>query len=200
MARLTGTIHGRPFFQRTAGRNASTLDQWRNGKIRRSSTATNLYSSNGRSDNTVFNQAALDWIDEIAANLQRGYVIAIDYGLSDDDFQGNVQVRAQHRHLDSPFEQIGDADITMYVDWTSIVDVRRQMGCASPDLPINIIFLPASSPTWRRDQSCMPIAQGEARIANAASSGNAGPRLSGARACEKCRSDRAPASGVQIRA
>jgi len=37
-----------------------------------------------------------------------------------DEFQGNPQVRGQHRHLDSPFEQIGHADITMHVDWTSI--------------------------------------------------------------------------------
>jgi SAM-dependent MidA family methyltransferase len=70
--------------------------------------------------NTAFNQVALDWIDKLSANLQRGYVIAIDYGRWGDEFQGGVQVRAQHRHLDSPFEQIGHADITMYVDWRSI--------------------------------------------------------------------------------
>jgi SAM-dependent MidA family methyltransferase len=69
---------------------------------------------------TAFNQATLDWVDSVAANLQRGYVIAIDYGHSGNEFQGNVQVRAHHRHLDSPFEQIGRADITMQVDWTSI--------------------------------------------------------------------------------
>ena len=70
--------------------------------------------------NTTFNQAALDWADSAAANLQRGYAITIDYGYSGDDFRGNVQVRARHRHLDSPFEQIGHADITMQVNWTSI--------------------------------------------------------------------------------
>jgi len=69
---------------------------------------------------TAFNQAALDWVDSLAANLQRGYVITIDYGHSGNEFQGNVQVRARHQHLDSPFEQIGHADITMQVDWTSI--------------------------------------------------------------------------------
>src|SRR6266480_2143987 len=69
---------------------------------------------------TAFNQAALDWVDSVAANLQRGYVIAIDYGSSGDEFQGAIQVRAQHRHLDSPFEEIGHADITMHVYWTSI--------------------------------------------------------------------------------
>jgi SAM-dependent MidA family methyltransferase len=70
--------------------------------------------------NMAFNQATLDWIDILAANLQRGYVIAIDYGQLGDEFDGNVQVRARHRHLDSPFEQIGHADITMQVDWISI--------------------------------------------------------------------------------
>ncbi len=70
---------------------------------------------------TEFNQAALDWVDSVAANLQRGYVITIDYGHSGNEFQGSVQVRAQHRHLDSPFEQIGHADITMQVNWTSII-------------------------------------------------------------------------------
>jgi SAM-dependent MidA family methyltransferase len=69
---------------------------------------------------TAFNQAALDWVDSLGANLQRGYVIAIDYGHSSNEFQGNVQVRAQHRHLDSPFGEIGHADITTHVDWTSI--------------------------------------------------------------------------------
>jgi SAM-dependent MidA family methyltransferase len=68
---------------------------------------------------TAFNQATLDWVDSVSANLQRGYVITIDYGHSGNEFQGNVQVRARHRHLDSPFEQIGHADITMQVDWTS---------------------------------------------------------------------------------
>ena len=66
-------------------------------------------------------EAALAWIGEIAANLQRGYVIAIDYGRLGEEIQRDVRVRAQHRSLSSPFEQIGEADITMPVDWTSIV-------------------------------------------------------------------------------
>ena len=80
--------------------------------------------------NTAFNQAALDWIDNLAANLKRGYVIAIDYGHSGDEFQRDIQVRAQHRHLDSPFEQIGHADITMHVDWTSIARRAEANGLA----------------------------------------------------------------------
>ena len=76
----------------------------------------------------VFNQAAIGWIDEVAANLQRGYVIAIDYGCSDARSCNRVQVRSRHRNLDSPFEQIGDADITMRVDWNSIARRAKANG------------------------------------------------------------------------
>jgi SAM-dependent MidA family methyltransferase len=79
-------------------------------------------------DKTMFNQAALDFVDQIAANLQRGYVIAIDYGFLDEEFERTVQVRARHRNLDSPFEEIGDADITMSVDWRSIVERTQSNG------------------------------------------------------------------------
>ena len=80
--------------------------------------------------NTAFNQVALDWIDNLAGNLKRGYAIVIDYGHSGDEFQKDIQVRAQHRHLDSPFEQIGHADITMHVDWTSIARRAEENGFA----------------------------------------------------------------------
>ena len=73
-------------------------------------------------DDGSFNQAALDWIDDVASNLQRGYVITIDYGRSGGEFHERIQVRAQHRNLDSPFEEIGHADITMGVCWSGIVE------------------------------------------------------------------------------
>jgi SAM-dependent MidA family methyltransferase len=75
-----------------------------------------------------FNRPALDWIDSVAANLERGYVIAIDYGRLGDEFQAKLQVRAQHRNLDSPFEQIGHADITMPVDWSTTVERAQANG------------------------------------------------------------------------
>ena len=79
-------------------------------------------------DKTIFNEAALDCVDQIAANLQRGYFIAIDYGCLQEQFERKVQVRAQHRHLDSPFEQIGEADITMSVDWRSVIERAQANG------------------------------------------------------------------------
>jgi len=96
----------------------------------------------------AFNQAALDWVDNVAANLQRGYVITIDYGRLGNEFQGNVQVRARHRHLDSPFEEIGHADITMQVDWTSIARRAEANGLRIAGFTDQHHFLTGIISTW----------------------------------------------------
>jgi len=78
--------------------------------------------------------AALDWVDNLSAKLTGGYVIAIDYGFARDEFyapyrtSGTLQVRAQHRHLASPLEQIGHADITAHLDWTSLTERAEERG------------------------------------------------------------------------
>jgi len=79
-------------------------------------------------DKTMCNQSALDCIDQIAASLLRGYVITIDYGFLDAEFERTIEVRARHRKLDSPFEQIGHADITTSVHWKSVVERARANG------------------------------------------------------------------------
>jgi len=76
------------------------------------------------------NQAALDWIDNVSTNLQCGYVIALDYGHVTDSFAPAIQVRAKHRHLQSPFGQIGHADITAHVDWRSIAQHAKKVDLA----------------------------------------------------------------------
>jgi SAM-dependent MidA family methyltransferase len=84
--------------------------------------ANQMDSSHGEPprEKGAFNQPALDWIDSVAAKLRRGYVLAVDYGHLGNECDASIQVRTQHRHLDSPFERIGHADITMHVDWRSI--------------------------------------------------------------------------------
>ena len=74
------------------------------------------------------NQAMLDWIDCLSTKLQRGFVIAIDYGFSRAEFREVLQVRAKHRHFDSPFEEIGEADITAHVNWTDLAERAKANG------------------------------------------------------------------------
>ena len=96
----------------------------------------------------AFNQASLDWIDDVAAKLQRGYVVAFDYGRLEDEFQGDVQVRAQHRNLDSPFEQIGHADITMPVEWSTIIERAQANGLRVAGFTDQHHFLTGIISTW----------------------------------------------------
>jgi len=74
------------------------------------------------------NQAMLDWIDCVSTKLQRGFLIAIDYGFSRAEFREVLQVRAKHRRLSSPFEEIGEADITAHVNWTDLVERADAVG------------------------------------------------------------------------
>ena len=95
-----------------------------------------------------FNQAALDWIDIVARNLERGYVLIIDYGHVCGDFKPNIQLRSQHRHLNSPFEQIGHADITAHVDWKTVAARARQDGLDIAGLADQHHFLTGIISQW----------------------------------------------------
>jgi SAM-dependent MidA family methyltransferase len=66
------------------------------------------------------NQSQLDWVDSLAAKLARGFVLAVDYGFAGSEFREMLQVRSHHRLLDSPFEEIGNADITAHINWEDI--------------------------------------------------------------------------------
>jgi SAM-dependent MidA family methyltransferase len=83
---------------------------------------------------TEVSLAALDWIDNLSRKLDRGYVLTIDFGYPRDEFfaphrsAGTLQVRAQHRLLQLPFDEIGHADITSHLEWTSIVERAEACG------------------------------------------------------------------------
>jgi len=76
----------------------------------------------------ITNQSQLDWIANIATKLKRGVVFAIDYGFAGAEFRETIQTRAKHQLLDSPFEQIGEADITAHVNWTEIAAAAEKNG------------------------------------------------------------------------
>jgi SAM-dependent MidA family methyltransferase len=85
---------------------------------------------------TEVNLGALDWIEGIGRKLTRGFVLAVDYGYPRSEFYaaerpaGTLQCRANHRALSSPLVEIGRADITAHVDWTSIAERAEQHGLA----------------------------------------------------------------------
>jgi SAM-dependent MidA family methyltransferase len=83
---------------------------------------------------TEVNLAAPKLMSQIAAKLSRGVILTIDYGFSRTEFyslhrsQGSLQVRANQKKLFSPFQQIGLADISVHVEWTSLAEVAQSSG------------------------------------------------------------------------
>ena len=83
---------------------------------------------------TEVNLAALDWIEMLSAKLERGFVLAVDYGYSREEFfapertTGTLQSFANHRVVPSPLLDAGQVDITAHVDWTSLVERAEECG------------------------------------------------------------------------
>jgi SAM-dependent MidA family methyltransferase len=83
---------------------------------------------------TEVNLAALDWMGSVAGKLARGFILAVDYGYPRAEFyaaeraSGTLQCRANHGVLSSPLVEIGRADITAHVDWTSIAERAEEEG------------------------------------------------------------------------
>jgi len=74
------------------------------------------------------NRSQLDWMAQVAAKLERGFVLVVDYGFPRAEFREVVQARSQHRSLDSVFEQIGNADISAHINWTDIAEAAEKNG------------------------------------------------------------------------
>jgi len=72
------------------------------------------------------NLAALNWIEAIAARLQRGYLLTIDYGYSAAQYyspvrsQGTLQCHYRHTTNYDPYSHVGQQDITAHVDFTAL--------------------------------------------------------------------------------
>jgi SAM-dependent MidA family methyltransferase len=83
---------------------------------------------------TEVNLAALDWVEDVSRKLSRGFVLAVDYGYARDRFYaserrtGTLRCYSGHRARSSPLEDIGSADMTAHVDWTSLVERAEECG------------------------------------------------------------------------
>ncbi len=72
------------------------------------------------------NLSAIDWITSVAQAMTQGFVITIDYGYPAPELYSTRRPRGtflcyyKHRTNESPYEHIGEQDMTAHVDFTSI--------------------------------------------------------------------------------
>lgn len=75
------------------------------------------------------------WFSIVAAKLQAGYVITVDYGAESCDLydaalrpQGTLRAFRRHGVVDDVLAQPGDYDITSSVNWSQVQEVGARLG------------------------------------------------------------------------
>jgi SAM-dependent MidA family methyltransferase len=89
----------------------------------------------------------MEWAKEAGVNLNRGFVVTIDYGFSAPELfmaeraEGTLLCHYRHTLNDDPFSRVGSQDITAHVDFTSVVRAGSQTGLALTGFTNQLSFL-----------------------------------------------------------
>ena len=96
---------------------------------------------------TEINLQATEWIKEIALHMERGFVITIDYGYTSARLYhpsrngGTLMCYHRHRIHPSPYENIGQQDITSHVNFSAMAHYGEKYGLACCGLTGQANFL-----------------------------------------------------------
>ena len=81
------------------------------------------------------NLAIDDWLASIAAKMERGYVITVDYGAEEEELydpllrpQGTLRGFSRHGFVDDVLAAPGEHDITSNVNWTQVMAAGERLG------------------------------------------------------------------------
>ncbi|MGO8991372.1 MAG: class I SAM-dependent methyltransferase [bacterium] len=80
------------------------------------------------------NLSALEWMENVARCLRRGFVLTIDYGYLAEELyaphrrEGTLLCYFQHEASKNPYERLGEQDITSHVNFTSLIRKGEEVG------------------------------------------------------------------------
>jgi SAM-dependent MidA family methyltransferase len=83
---------------------------------------------------TEINLAAPAWVAEVASRLERGFLLAIDYGYPRAEYyrperdHGTLSAYAGHQREPDPLARPGEIDLTAHVDFTSLAEAGAASG------------------------------------------------------------------------
>jgi SAM-dependent MidA family methyltransferase len=83
---------------------------------------------------TEVNLLAMNWMEQVARRMDRGFVLTIDYGHTAQDLYGPERKDGtflcyfQQRTNDDPFIRVGEQDMTAHVDFSSLASVGVTQG------------------------------------------------------------------------
>ena len=80
------------------------------------------------------NLLAMDWMEQVARRMDRGFVMTIDYGHTAQDLygperrDGTFLCYFQQQTNEDPFIRVGEQDMTAHVDFSSLASVGETQG------------------------------------------------------------------------
>jgi SAM-dependent MidA family methyltransferase len=83
---------------------------------------------------TEVNLLAMDWMEQVARRMDRGFVLTIDYGHTAQDLYGPERKDGtflcyyQQQASDDPFMCVGEQDMTAHVDFSSLAAAGETQG------------------------------------------------------------------------
>jgi SAM-dependent MidA family methyltransferase len=83
---------------------------------------------------TEINLAAEDWISATAAKMERGCILAVDYGWEREEYHaptrttGTLSAYANHKREENPLARPGEIDLTAHVNFSDLADAALACG------------------------------------------------------------------------
>jgi len=96
---------------------------------------------------TEVNLQAMDWMEQVAQRIDRGFVVTIDYGHTAQDLyrierkNGTFLCYFQQLTNDDPFMRVGEQDMTAHVDFSSLATVGEEQGLRMTGFTNQMSFL-----------------------------------------------------------
>ena len=87
------------------------------------------------------------WVRDVAASLERGFVLTVDYGhpartlYAPERHRGSLRCYYQHTLSGNPYVRVGAQDITAHVDFTAVTALGERFGLISHGLEGQATFL-----------------------------------------------------------
>jgi SAM-dependent MidA family methyltransferase len=86
---------------------------------------------------TEVNLRIKEWLREISAILERGFVITVDYGYPADDYyspernRGTLLCYHQHQVIENPYINIGEQDLTAHINFSALKKWGEEVGLST---------------------------------------------------------------------
>lgn len=80
------------------------------------------------------NLAGYRWLQQLAYGIKKGYALTIDYGYEKEELWGTKRRRGtlmcyhRHRAVTTPYERVGEQDMTTHVNFSSLMRWGEELG------------------------------------------------------------------------